>query len=89
VETCHLEYWRELEVFHATSPYLTHQLSVFGPWVLDQLVNYVAWRDSRWCVRIHKQLSWFGQHKALLPAEGDDAYITRTNVPIVGVTSTA
>jgi hypothetical protein len=30
-------------------------------------------------------LSWFGQHKALLPVEGDGAYITRTKVPIVGV----
>jgi hypothetical protein len=34
-------------------------------------------------------LSWFGQHKALLPVEGDEAYITHTEVPVVGVTSTA
>jgi hypothetical protein len=33
-------------------------------------------------------LSWFGQHEALFPAEGDDAYITRTEVLIVGVTNT-
>jgi hypothetical protein len=70
VETYHLESWREQNVFHATSPYLARQLSVLGPWVLDQLVNCVAWPDSRWCARRHKQLSWFGQHNALLPAEG-------------------
>jgi hypothetical protein len=51
----------------------------------DQLVKCAVWPDSRWCARRHKQLSWFGQHKALLPAEGDDAYITRTVVPVVGV----
>jgi hypothetical protein len=34
-------------------------------------------------------LSWFGQHKALLPTEGDETYITRIKVPTVGVTSTA
>jgi hypothetical protein len=33
-------------------------------------------------------LSWFGLRKALLPVEGDDAYITRTKVLTVGVTST-
>jgi hypothetical protein len=33
-------------------------------------------------------LSWFGQCKALLPAEGDEAYITRTEMPAVGITST-
>jgi hypothetical protein len=33
-------------------------------------------------------LSWFGQCKALLPADGDEAYITRTSVPAVGITST-
>jgi hypothetical protein len=33
-------------------------------------------------------LSWFGQCGALLPAEGDEAYITRTEVPIVGITTT-
>jgi hypothetical protein len=33
-------------------------------------------------------LSWFGQCKALLPAEGDEAYITRTEAP-VGIISTA
>jgi hypothetical protein len=33
-------------------------------------------------------LSWFGQCKALLPAEGDEAYIIRTEVPAVGITST-
>jgi hypothetical protein len=70
VETCHLEFWRELEVFHLTSPYLAHQLSVFGPWVFKQLVNYTAWPDSIWCARRHKKLSWFGHHKALLLAEG-------------------
>jgi hypothetical protein len=70
VETYHLESWREQNVFHATSPYLVRQLSVLGLWVLDQLVNCVAWPDSRWCARRHKQLSWFGQHNALLPAEG-------------------
>jgi hypothetical protein len=32
-------------------------------------------------------LSWFGKCKALLPAEGDEAYITRTEVIVVGVTS--
>jgi hypothetical protein len=41
--------------------------------------------DSRWCARRHKRLSWFGQHKALLLAEGDDAYITRNMVSVVGV----
>ena len=41
--------------------------------------------DSRWCARRHKQLSWFGQHKALLPVEGDEYYITRTVVLVVGV----
>jgi hypothetical protein len=34
-------------------------------------------------------LSWFGQYKALLPAEGDEAYITRTKVLAVRITSTA
>jgi hypothetical protein len=34
VETCHLESWQELKVFHAISPYVVHQLSVFEPWVL-------------------------------------------------------
>jgi hypothetical protein len=38
--------------------------------------------DSRCCARRHKQLSWFGQHKILLPAE---TYITRTVVSVVGV----
>jgi hypothetical protein len=33
-------------------------------------------------------LSWFGQCKALLTAEGGEAYITRTEVPAVGITST-
>jgi hypothetical protein len=32
-------------------------------------------------------LSWFEQCEALLPVEGDEAYITRTEVPAVGVTS--
>jgi hypothetical protein len=32
-------------------------------------------------------LSWFGQCKALLLAEGDEAYITHTEVPAVGITS--
>jgi hypothetical protein len=31
--------------------------------------------------------SWFGLHKALLPAEGDVAYITCTKVIAVGITS--
>jgi hypothetical protein len=35
-----------------------------------------------------RNLSWFGQRKALLPVEGDEAYITRTKVPAVGITST-
>jgi hypothetical protein len=39
VRTYHLERWQELGVFHATIPYLAHQLSVFGPWVLNQPVN--------------------------------------------------
>jgi hypothetical protein len=26
VETCHLEFWRELDVFHMTIPYLARQL---------------------------------------------------------------
>jgi hypothetical protein len=39
VGICHLERWRELGVFHVTIPYLVLQLSVFGPWVLNQLVN--------------------------------------------------
>jgi hypothetical protein len=34
-------------------------------------------------------LSWFEQCKALLPAEGDEAYITRNGVPVVGFISTA
>jgi hypothetical protein len=34
-------------------------------------------------------LSWFEQCKTLLPAEGDEAYITRTEVPVLGVTSRA
>jgi hypothetical protein len=33
-------------------------------------------------------LSWFGQCKVLLLVEGDEAYITRTEVPAVGFTST-
>ena len=32
-------------------------------------------------------LSWFGQYEALLPAEGDEAYITRTEVLAIGITS--
>jgi hypothetical protein len=32
-------------------------------------------------------LSWFEQCKALLPAKGDGAYITRTEVLEVGITS--
>jgi hypothetical protein len=32
-------------------------------------------------------LSWFGQHQALLPAEEDKAYITRTEEPAVGIIS--
>jgi hypothetical protein len=52
-----------------------------GPWPTSKLC---VWPDSRWCARRHKQLFWFGQHKALLPAE-DKAYITRTEVPVVGV----
>jgi hypothetical protein len=31
-------------------------------------------------------LSWFVHCKALLPAEGDEAYFTHTKVPAVGVT---
>jgi hypothetical protein len=33
-------------------------------------------------------LFWFGQCKALLPAERGEAYITRTWVPVVGFTRT-
>jgi hypothetical protein len=39
VRTYHLERWRELRVFHTTALYLARQLSVFGPWVLNQPVN--------------------------------------------------
>jgi hypothetical protein len=52
-------------------PYLARQLSVFGPvWVLSQLVNQMLRvpnlnGDAR---RIHGDLSWFGQKKALRPA---------------------
>jgi hypothetical protein len=60
-------------------------LSVFGPRVLNQLVNCAAWPDSRWCASRHKQLPWFGQLNALLLAKGDEAYITRTEVSIAGV----
>jgi hypothetical protein len=56
--------------------------------VLNQLVNNVVWPNYRWCASRHMQLSWFGKHKALLLAEGDDSYITRIEVPVVGVTST-
>jgi hypothetical protein len=34
-------------------------------------------------------LSWFWQCEALLPVEGDEAYITRTEVLAVGITSQA
>jgi hypothetical protein len=34
-------------------------------------------------------LSWFGKCKALLLAEGDEAYNTRTEVSVVGITSMA
>jgi hypothetical protein len=34
MKDCHLESWRELEVFHVTSLYLARQLSVFGLRVL-------------------------------------------------------
>jgi hypothetical protein len=33
-------------------------------------------------------LSCFGQCKAILPAEGDEPYVTRTELPAVGITST-
>jgi hypothetical protein len=39
VETCHLEFWRELDMFHVTIPNLARQLLVFGQRVLNQLVN--------------------------------------------------
>jgi hypothetical protein len=55
METCHLEFWWELEVFHTTSPYLARQLSVFGLGVLNQLVNNVMWLDSRCCASRHKR----------------------------------
>jgi hypothetical protein len=32
-------------------------------------------------------LSWFGQCEVLRQAEGDEAYITRTKVLAVGITS--
>ena len=34
-------------------------------------------------------LSWFGLEEAVLPAEGDETYITYTQVPTVGFTSKA
>jgi hypothetical protein len=52
-------------------PYLTRQLSVFGPaGVLSQRVNQMLCvpnldGDAR---RVHGGLSWFGQRKALRPA---------------------
>jgi hypothetical protein len=56
----------------------------------NQLVKWCRMPRIQMVMRVDtSDLSWFGQCKTLLPAEGDEAYITRTEVPVVGVTSWA
>jgi hypothetical protein len=70
----HPEKWWENDVWHATSPYLARQLSMFGP------VSILSQRVNLCCVfpnldgdakRIHVGLFWFGRKKALRQAGGD------------------
>jgi hypothetical protein len=73
-----------------SGPYLVRQLSVFGPvGVLSQRVNQMLDvpnldGDAR---RIHEDLSWFGQKKALRLARRREYCICLHLSPCVGVTS--
>ena len=50
-------------------PYLARQLSVFSPWGSHQRVNlYACFPFPDGDAKRHKDLSWFGQEKALRPA---------------------
>jgi len=52
-------------------PYLARQLSVFPPGGSHQRVKLVRAPLSKWlCKKRHKDLSWFGQEKALLLVGG-------------------
>ena len=56
-------------------PYLARQLSVFSPWVVTPTSKFVCvlpFPDGD--ARRHKDLSWFGQEKALRPAGEESLY---------------
>jgi len=56
-------------------PYLARQLSVFSPWGVTPTTKFVCcfpFPDGD--AKRHKNLSWFGQEKALRPAGGECLY---------------
>jgi len=54
-------------------------VSVFSPRGSHQRVKLVRAPLSRWrCKKRHKDLSWFGQEKALLPAGGEKFLLSCT-----------
>ena len=56
-------------------PYLARQLLVFSPWRVTPTSEFVCELPfSDGDAKRHKNLSWFGQEKALRPAGGESLY---------------